>query len=230
MKRVSDYQKVRRLVGRCLRNRRFQARRANLQARAYLNVGCGPFPTPGYVNLDYRWVPGVDVVWDLRQPLPFPAGRFRGVYSEHCLEHLDAVALDRVLRELYRILAPGGRVRLSVPSLEIHARAYVAALNQAVAAGTDGRDDEPAQVINRVFYAGHCDMRTSRWSGDVHHFIHDLASLGRGLRACGFATVTRTAWNEGADPRLLIDQAARRDESLYVEAVKPAGPADAQPP
>jgi len=217
MRRPEDYQKVRRLVGWLLRNRRFQAARVVLAAREYLQVGCGPLIAPGYVNLDYRWVPGVDVVWDINRPLPFPAGRFRGIFTEHCLEHLGEPALDRVLAELFRVLRPGGRARLVVPSLEIHAQRYLATRSET--------DDEPAHVINRVFYSGHDWMTRHHWFNDGHHFIHDFASLAARLRAAGFAKVERAAFNRGADPRLLIDRADREWESLYLEGVKSAPPA-----
>ncbi|MBA4138075.1 MAG: hypothetical protein C0518_12230, partial [Opitutus sp.] len=127
MRALSDYQKIRRLAGWFLRNRHFQARRAPLASRDLLQIGCGPQIAPGFVNLDYRWVPGVDVVWDLLRPLPFPDGRFRGIFTEHCLEHFDEASLQRVLRQMHRVLAPGGRVRIVVPSLELHTQAYQAA-------------------------------------------------------------------------------------------------------
>lgn len=224
MRPLGDYQKIRVLVGLLLRNRRFQARRVSRQS-AYLNAGCGPKLAAGFVNLDYRWVPGVDVVWDLRRPLPFPDHRFRGAYSEHCIEHFDETALQELLGEFYRVLQPGGRLRLVVPSLEIHARAYVAALEQGIRTGRDGEDDTAAQAINRVFYEGHARMKSTHWVHDGHHFVHDLASLGRQLRAAGFVAIARAACQVGSDPMLLIDQEERRGESLYVEAVKPGIPA-----
>lgn len=212
MKPPQDYQKVRRLIGALLRNRRCQARRAALADRDYLQLGCGPQLAAGFVNLDYRWVPGIDLVWDLARPLPFPAGRFQGLFTEHCLEHFDEEALQDVLREMLRVLRPGGRARIVVPSLEIHARRYLAALG--------GTDDEPARVFNRVFYSGHDEMKRHRWRNDGHHFMHDLASLASLLRAAGFATVEAASFGRGADPRLLIDRPDREWESLYVEAVK----------
>ena len=89
MRPLSSYVKVQRLLGNLLRNRAFQANSAKLNGREYLDLGCGPCPKPGFVNLDYRWRPGVDVVWDILRPLPFPSDRFAGVFTEHCLEHFD---------------------------------------------------------------------------------------------------------------------------------------------
>jgi len=220
MRAWHSYQKMRRLVGWLLRNRGFQSRRAGLSDRHYLHVGCGPQIAPGFVNLDYRWVPGVDVVWDLARPLPFPANRFRGVFSEHCLEHFDLAELAGILTEIHRVLEPGGRVRLVVPSLEIHARTYLAARDKT----PGSREDGPAREINRVFYSGHDRMQNLRWRNEGHQFIHDEASLGRLLDAAGFTSVTPAACGQGVDPALVIDRADRAPESLYLEAVKPSPP------
>jgi len=80
-----------------------------------LNLGCGTDIRPGWVNLDSsRAIPGVDVVHDLGNPLlPFADGTFDYILAQDVLEHLtDPVA---TLRELHRILNPGGRVRIRVP-------------------------------------------------------------------------------------------------------------------
>ncbi|HVT73098.1 MAG TPA: methyltransferase domain-containing protein [Lacunisphaera sp.] len=212
MRSLRDYQKVRRFLGWLLRNRRFQAARPQLAARDYLQVGCGPRIAPGFINLDYRWVPGVDVVWDLNRPLPFPNSRFDGMFTEHCLEHFAVDRLAVLLTEANRVLRPGGIIRIVVPSLELHAQRYLSA-------HTD-EDDGPARAFNRVIYAGHEDQQRSRWANDAHHFLHDFASLAAALRAAGFQKITRAEFGRGSDPRLLIDRADRAWESLYVEATK----------
>jgi predicted SAM-dependent methyltransferase len=154
MKPLQDYQKTRSLVGWLLRNRRFQSTRPHLASREYLQVGCGPQIATGFLNLDYRWVPGVDVVWDLMNPLPFPSNRFSGIFTEHCLEHFDEASLRKTLGELFRILRPSGRLRVVVPCLEAHARLYLETASPS--------DATPANRINRVFYSGHDWMQRSR--------------------------------------------------------------------
>lgn len=222
MKRLQDYQKIRVAIAWLRRNHRWQARRAQLLSKAYLHAGCGPQIAAGFINLDYRWVPGVDVVWDLGRPLPFLADRFRGIITEHCLEHFDEIDLLAILREFYRVLQPGGRLRIVVPSLEIHARRYLTALDQSAGSSPAAGLATPAHVINRVFYSGHDWMKRSHWNNDGHHFMHDAASLGSCLATAGFKEIRPVSFGQGGDPHLLIDRQDRAWESLYMEATKPA--------
>jgi len=78
-----------------------------------LNLGCGTDVRPGWVNLDAASLPGVDVVHDLnRMPLPFDDGAFSLIHAKDVLEHVNYV---EVLRELHRILASGGILKIQVP-------------------------------------------------------------------------------------------------------------------
>lgn len=78
-----------------------------------LNLGCGHDARPGWVNLDRVDLPGVDVVHDLDHlPLPFHNAQFTDVDCQDVLEHLDVIP---TMRELHRITAPGGRLRIRSP-------------------------------------------------------------------------------------------------------------------
>jgi SAM-dependent methyltransferase len=79
-----------------------------------LNVGCGHDVKPGWVNLDIAPLDGVDVVHNLEDhPLPFEDGSFDYIECIDILEHVHD--LPDVMRELHRILAPGGRLRIHGP-------------------------------------------------------------------------------------------------------------------
>lgn len=78
-----------------------------------LNLGCGRDIREGWINLDCASLPGVDVVHDLtRLPLPFADNEFDEICCKDILEHLDYIP---VLRDIHRILKPGGKLLIRVP-------------------------------------------------------------------------------------------------------------------
>ena len=70
-----------------------------------LNLGSGNRPLPGFVNVDARQLPTVDVVADVRS-LPFENGAAAEVEASSLLEHFRNPY--EVLDEIYRVLAPAG--------------------------------------------------------------------------------------------------------------------------
>lgn len=210
---LKDYAKVQFALGALLRGRRFQARRALGSGRRLLNIGCGPNIRPEFINLDWQWRPGIDVCWDLKDGLPFPDAAFDGIYSEHCLEHLPLELARRTLAECHRTLAKGGRIRLIVPDAELYFDLYHRWKSESpdfpflpadrVRAG----ELTPLMAINQSLY------------GHGHLFSYDFDTLRTLLAAAGFSAVEHRRFGEGT-PALLLDQIARRPESLYVEAVK----------
>lgn len=77
-----------------------------------LCIGGGGRWMPGFVNLDLFVLPGVDLAADA-ECLPFPEGVFQRVECDAVLEHVvDPV---RVMREIERVLAPGGFAHLVTP-------------------------------------------------------------------------------------------------------------------
>jgi SAM-dependent methyltransferase len=205
-RRPLSYDKVRKVLGPFAR--RWPGRGAGA-AGAYINVGCGRNVNPDFFNIDLRFYEGVDMAHDLSKPLPIATGVVRGVFSEHCLEHLDTDVARFVLGELHRVMAPGAVLRLSVPDGETYIRNYMtgAAMPYAEEDGLDG-GYTAMMSVNRIFY------------GSGHRFIYDFDTLALLLTRSGFSDVTRAAFRKGRDPALLVDQEMRREESVYVEAVR----------
>jgi SAM-dependent methyltransferase len=76
-----------------------------------VNLGSGKFPKAGYVNLD---ILPADVQHDLNSlPYPFDDNTIDLIEADHLLEHLHEPF--QVMRELHRILKPGGRAIIRVP-------------------------------------------------------------------------------------------------------------------
>lgn len=79
-----------------------------------LNLGCGESKKKSYINVDFRKELSPDIVHDLNIfPYPFENNYFDLIEAFHVLEHLDKPFL--VMRELHRILKPGGKLHIKVP-------------------------------------------------------------------------------------------------------------------
>ena len=79
-----------------------------------LNLGCGERKKAGYVNLDWQEAVRPDVVHDLNKlPYPFRDAAFDVIEASHVIEHLDRPFA--VMKELHRLLKPGGQLQVRVP-------------------------------------------------------------------------------------------------------------------
>lgn len=102
-----------------------------------LNLGCGSRFHPDWVNVNFTSTgPGV-IAANLNEGVPFADSSFDVVYHSHLLEHFPKSDAPMFLRECYRVLRPGGVIRVAVPDLAAMARKYLEALEHA-RAGEDG--------------------------------------------------------------------------------------------
>lgn len=76
---------------------------------AILRIGVGDFAPKqeGYVNLDVRDLPNIDVVADARS-LPFEDETFDSIESRNLIEHFDRNEIDGVFKEWARVLKKKG--------------------------------------------------------------------------------------------------------------------------
>ena len=90
-----------------------------------VNIGCGHVPLDGYLNVDRRGLPGVDIVAEADN-LPFNSAEVDEVYSAHLLEHFPQEELRRkLLPHWHQILKPGGELRGVVPDADAMIKGYV---------------------------------------------------------------------------------------------------------
>jgi predicted SAM-dependent methyltransferase len=79
-----------------------------------LNIGSGKNPKKDYINIDNRDVSG-NMVWDIRDGLPFPDESVSKIISSHFIEHLDEDEVIDFLEEMLRILKPGCLIDILCP-------------------------------------------------------------------------------------------------------------------
>ncbi|MCB9655697.1 MAG: methyltransferase domain-containing protein [Deltaproteobacteria bacterium] len=81
-----------------------------------LNLGCGQFARPGFLNVDIIPEAHADVFMDLNDPASYaalPENHFEMIVADHLLEHLNDVF--GVMRALNRLTRPGGIIEIRVP-------------------------------------------------------------------------------------------------------------------
>ncbi|MBD5351554.1 MAG: methyltransferase domain-containing protein [Bacteroides sp.] len=77
-----------------------------------LQLGCGMNQLPGWLNTDVEPDYGVTFL-DVTQPIPAPDRSFDFIFAEHLIENFGPERLKKVLSECFRILTPGGTLRLT---------------------------------------------------------------------------------------------------------------------
>ncbi|WP_188704827.1 class I SAM-dependent methyltransferase [Silvimonas iriomotensis] len=90
-----------------------------------VNLGCGHIALDGYLNIDRRALPGVDIVSEVNQ-LPFAANEVDEIFSAHLLEHFPQEQLRRELFPYWiKLLKTGGVFRSVVPDADSMIKEYV---------------------------------------------------------------------------------------------------------
>ena len=102
-----------------------------------VNLGCGRTHHPAWINVDFVPSDPTVIRHDLRERLPFADGEIDAVYHAHVLEHLSLSDGSALLAECFRVLKPGGILRVGVPDLEDIAREYLRRLEAAERGGPD---------------------------------------------------------------------------------------------
>jgi len=109
----------------------------------FLNLGCGYkyVKAEEWLNADMMSV-GDDVVkCNFLDGIPFESGRFDLVYHSHVLEHFAKADGEKFIAEFFRILKPGGVIRIALPNLEVIAKEYLKNLERA-SSGEPGANND----------------------------------------------------------------------------------------
>jgi SAM-dependent methyltransferase len=98
-----------------------------------INLGCGGRFHPDWVNADIAPRDPSILQCDLNRKLPFADNDFDVVYHSNVLEHVRCCDALPFIRECYRILKPGGILRVATPDLERICKLYLEKLQSAAA-------------------------------------------------------------------------------------------------
>lgn len=179
---------------------------------------------------------------NLRKGIPFPDQSVDGVYHSHLLEHLDLETVPTFLKEVKRVLKPGGVHRIVVPDLEFEARRYIDSLDAALRGEVTPKDHALnlhlliEQMVRKESWGTSQRTGLRRWSenailgdarkrGETHQWMYDQVTLPAVLTEAGFGDPQVVAYDTSSLedwPGYLLDQDESgmeyRPGSLYVEA------------
>jgi predicted SAM-dependent methyltransferase len=161
-----------------------------------LQLGAGGNDPTGWLNADIA--PSRDEIYlDATKRYPFPDGSFHYVFSEHMIQAVPWEAGVAMLKECYRILARGGKLRVVTPNLEKfvqllrgnqdpEAQRFIAA--KVRLHGWPARAATGAYVFNR---------QVRDWGTQL---LYDAATLKKSFELAGFKQITEYRVDEKTDP------------------------------
>ena len=79
-----------------------------------LDIGCKGCTKEGYTGID-KLDFGQDVLWDVRQGIPFANNSVTDIYCNNFLEHLADADMELFFTELYRICKNDANIEIVVP-------------------------------------------------------------------------------------------------------------------
>lgn len=115
------------------------------------------------------------VQYDLTKGLPYGENNVDMIISNHLIEHLTREEGKKLLKECYRVLKPGGIIRISTPDTEVITKKYLEGNiweYKYVNIGVENAHDE-AEAYYNLLLAG-------------HKTIYDRYALGSLLKDVGF--------------------------------------------
>lgn len=174
-----------------------------------INLGCASKPFPGFINVDIRDVPGVDVIDDISKLEKFENGCADLIYVSHVLEHFGRREYMNVLERWYDVLKDGGTLRIAVPDFEKIVEHY--------------NENKNLEILRGFLYGG------QTYAQNYHYCTWDLQSLSNDLIKIGFKEIKRYNWRDTEHSHIddfsqsylpHMDKTNGKLMSLNIEAIK----------
>ena len=225
---------------------------SDLAARALpegpkLNIGCGPVQPAGWVNIDgsnRAWL--ANRLWpldraltklglltqtefgphvrfhDLHKPLPYPNDSVSCIYAGEVWEHFEYPDTVRLSADCFRVLAPGGVLRICVPDGPAFWERYLQLYREQLARPRGTRSARELRLHVDLYFR---DIATRRlWLGSLghkHKWQFDEIQLVELFENAGFEEVERVPFHASRIPEV---SSVERADFCIVEGVKPRAP------
>jgi predicted SAM-dependent methyltransferase len=215
----------------------------SLSSGLKLNLGCGPVQPAGWVNIDGsnraflaaklnvldRLLTRAGLIsptefgphtkyLNILHGLPYPDNSISCIYSGELWEHFEYPDAEKTTAECYRVLQPGGVLRLCVPDGPAFWQKYLDTYDQVRSLPRDSRTAQPLRAIVQLYFNEICTKRV--WFGSMghkHKWQWDEVQLIELLEQKGFKQVERRALHNSRIPEVA---AVEVSNFLIVEAIK----------
>jgi predicted SAM-dependent methyltransferase len=185
----------------------------------YLQVASSSNRINGWLNTDINY--NAPLYLDCTRHLPMKNEGVNIIFGEHFIEHISRKEAIAFLQESFRVLAPGGSIRLSTPDIKTYVHVYL-------------NDPEKLRLMNKwtreigYSYTYHnADLLNRVFHDDQHKYLYDELVLAAFLMEAGFVDIKRYCVGESNNP--LLKRLERHaigsieDEfTLILEARKPS--------
>lgn len=141
-----------------------------------LHLGCGTKRIENYVNIDIRYLPGVDEINNVKFLRNYQENTVDVIYACHVLEHFSRWEYENVLKRWYGLLKPGGILRLAVPDFRSICEYYC-------------KTNDLIKIMG-VLYGG------QDYDENYHYIAFDFSSLAKTLQSIGFTSVREYDWKQ----------------------------------
>ena len=177
-----------------------------------INLCCGPVKLTGYVNIDID--PSADLVLDLEKTLlPFSDASVDVVVCMSAINYFTRERAQVIIRDVHRVLRPGGIVRFGVQDLRILAEKYLRRdTNFFFQRLPDGGSRFPGETFADKFSLWYCRSGFGK-------YVYDFETLALLFDRAGFVKIENRKYCESALPEIdAIDN--RPEQMFYLEASK----------
>jgi predicted SAM-dependent methyltransferase len=142
---------------------------------------------------------------NLKYGIPLHDSSADFIFTSHTLHHFYRDEAQALLQDAFRVLKPGGTIRIAVPNLE-----YIFSLYQR---------GERERALGYFFYSSQPRNQLSR-----RRYQYDFELLRQMLAGAGYQKIRRCVFRQGRTPDLdQLDNLPQ--ETLFVEADKPSSTA-----
>lgn len=141
-----------------------------------LHLGCGNKKIDGFINIDVRYQPNVDVVDNIKFLRSIKKNSIDLIYASHVLEHFSRWDYMLVLQRWHELLKDDGILRIAVPDFEQICTYYLKSKN--------------LRSVSGMLYGG------QDYNENYHYWCWDFNELKNDLQKIGFKNIIKYNWKD----------------------------------